>query len=83
MTIHHKRNSLDAILAEANRLGSTEEVNWLLSNKWADSYVYYQDTNPRSISLEPQGSYIDRCREYANKETREYMKTILGGENKQ
>lgn len=71
-----KRNTLDSILAEATRRGLGENTITRLNSVWAESYVSYRDNNPRVVSKENIGEYIERAREYANKQARLYMSSV-------
>jgi len=75
MTVY-KRNTLDSILAEAGRRGLSQESVQRLNSVWAESYVLYRDENPRVVSKENIGEYIERAREYANKQARLYMASV-------
>jgi len=73
----YKPNSLDDIISKAKRYNLTDSDIGMIGACWGDKFGEYFDTNTNSRIKSNRNVFHQQARDYANKETMNYMKIIL------
>jgi hypothetical protein len=72
----YKPHSLDDIIHKAKKYNLDNSDIGMIGACWGDKFGEYYEKHP-GIYKQPRNQRLEEAREYANKETMNYMRTIL------